>query len=143
MQIHATAVVIEGAGVMLRGPSGGGKSDLALRLMDTGALLVADDRCALRLESGRVLVEAPPTLAGQIEVRGVGLMSVPSVPRAPLVLVVDLVPADAVERLPLAATCELLGIEVPLVSLAAFEASSAAKVRLAARHASRGIIPVK
>ena len=143
MQAHATVVAIDGAGVMLRGPSGGGKSDLALRLIDAGALLVADDRCDLRREGGRVMVEAPPGLAGLLEVRGMGVVPARSTPRAPLVLVVDLVPAEAVARMPLAAVCALLGIEVPLVSLAAFEASSAAKVRLAARHAARGIMPVK
>lgn len=143
MQAHATVVAIDGAGVMLRGPSGGGKSDLALRLIDAGALLVADDRCDLRREGGRVMVEAPPGLAGLLEVRGMGVVSARSVPRSPLVLVVDLVPAEAVERMPPAAVCALLGIEVPLVSLAAFEASSPAKVRLAARHAARGIMPVK
>ena len=143
MQVHATVVAIDGVGVMLRGESGGGKSDLALRLVDCGALLVADDRCDLRLEGGRVIAEAPRSLAGLLEVRGVGVLPVPATPRAPLALVVDLVPADRIERLPPAATCALLGTEVPLLSLAAFESSTAAKVRLAARHAARGIMPLK
>ncbi len=128
---------------MLRGESGGGKSDLALRLIDSGAVLVSDDRCDLRLDEGRVIAEAPRSLAGLLEVRGVGVVKVPATQRTPLVLVVDLVPADSIERLPTAATCVLLGTEVPLLSLAAFEASSAAKVRLAARHAARGIMPLK
>jgi HPr kinase/phosphorylase len=143
VQVHATVVAIDGVGVMLRGPSGGGKSDLALRLIDGGALLVADDRCDLRLEGGEVIVEAPPSLAGLLEVRAMGVVPAPSIPRVALALVIDLTPPDRIERLPRAAACAYLGIEFPLVSLAAFEASSAAKVRLAARHTARGILIVK
>ena len=71
-QIHATVIDIGGDGVLLRGPSGCGKSDLALRLIDAGARLVADDRAVLTLDGDRVMVTAPPEIAGLFEVRGQG-----------------------------------------------------------------------
>src|SRR5690606_32729552 len=77
--IHATCVALGDTGILLRGRSGSGKSDLALRLIDGGALLVADDRVALSLEGGRVIARPPAALAGYLEVRGVGPMPVPSI----------------------------------------------------------------
>src|SRR3546814_14236208 len=68
--VHATTVALDGTGVLLRGPAGSGKSDLALRLIDQGARLVADDRTALALEGGRIIARAPETIAGRTEVRG-------------------------------------------------------------------------
>ena len=135
-QVHATCVEIGGTGVLLRGPSGSGKSDLALRLIDGGAGLVADDRADLTLEEGRVVVTAPPEIAGLLEVRGQGVRRVARVERAVLGLVVDLVPPERVERLPEDAQCQVLGVTLALVRLAPFEASAAAKVRLAAGSSS-------
>ena len=135
-QVHATCVEIEGTGVLVRGPSGSGKSDLALRLIDGGARLVADDRAELTLEGGRVVVTAPPEIAGLFEVRGQGVRRLPWVERAVLGLVVDLVPPERVERVAEAAHCQVLGVTLPLVRLAPFEASAAAKVRLAAGSSS-------
>ena len=135
-QVHATCVEIGGTGVLLRGPSGSGKSDLALRLIDGGAGLVADDRADLTLEEGRVVVTAPPEIAGLLEVRGQGVRRVARVERAVLGLVVALVPPERVERLPEDAQCQVLGVTLALVRLAPFEASAAAKVRLAAGSSS-------
>src|SRR6185503_6471150 len=100
VQVHATCVALDGKAVLLRGPSGSGKSDLALRLIDGGARLVADDRVDLEREGSRILASAPPAIAGVIEARGLGLLRVGCVGRTPLSLVVDLVPAESVERLP-------------------------------------------
>ncbi|HEV8027008.1 MAG TPA: HPr kinase/phosphatase C-terminal domain-containing protein [Stellaceae bacterium] len=133
IRVHGTSVVLGGDGVLLRGPSGSGKSDLALRLIDQGARLVADDQTELRFIGGALRLSAPSTIAGQIEVRGVGILRVDSVKSAPLRLVVDLVANDAVERLPEPLTCEFLGCRVPRLRLAPFEASAAAKLRLALR----------
>src|SRR5690606_18170052 len=72
--IHATCVVIGEIGVILRGPSGSGKSDLALRLVDTGGLLVADDQVFLSVENGALVARAPPTISGKLEVRGLGIV---------------------------------------------------------------------
>ena len=128
-QIHATAIDIDGDGVLLRGPSGCGKSDLALRLIDAGARLVADDRTDLTLSDGRVFASAPVELSGLIEVRGIGIVSMAALGKTPLALAVDLVGADDVERIPEPAGVDILGLSVPLLRLAPFEASAAAKIR--------------
>jgi len=141
VQVHGTCVELSGMGVLLRGPSGSGKSDLALRLIDSGARLVADDRVDLRV-SGPALTATPPRpIAGRIEVRGIGIIDdIPVAAETRLGLVVDLVPPQAMERLPEPHFCTFLGIRVPLIALAPFEASAAAKVRLAARTFGRTIM---
>jgi HPr kinase/phosphorylase len=138
--VHGTTVEIAGQGVLIRGPSGSGKSDLALRLIDGGARLVADDQTALAAEDGRLIARSPEAIAGLLEVRGIGVVRVPHQDGAPLALVVDLVAPDRVERLPEAGHAELLGQRIGRVALAAFEASTAAKVRLAMLSATRDII---
>jgi len=142
--LHGTCVVIPGpgaaaAGVLLRGPSGAGKSDLALRLIDRGATLVADDQVLVRRgPAGTVLAQAPAILAGVLEVRGVGLVGLPHVAEVALALVVDLVPPDAVERLPERTTTEILGQPLPRLGLAPFEASTPAKLRAAVASLAQG-----
>ncbi len=125
-------------GVLLRGPSGSGKSDLALRMIDAGALLVADDRVELRVDRGRLMAKAPAALAGLLEVRGVGIVPIPSAAEAEVGLVVDLVPRDAVERLPDEETADLLDRAVPRLALCPFDASTPAKLKLAAAAARAG-----
>ena len=124
---------MDGAGILLRGPSGSGKSDLALRLIDGGARLVADDQTELRRTATGVVASAPPTIAGLIEIRGLGLLPCPAVASAPLRLVVDLVAPEQVERLPEPRLCRYLDCAIPLISLAPFEASAPAKLRFALR----------
>jgi len=131
--VHGTAVRLGQAGVLLRGPSGSGKSDLALRLIEAGACLVADDQVALALDDGDVWLSAPPAIAGMIEVRGVGILRLPRAQRAALRLVCDLVPRAEVERLPERGDCVLLGVTVPRLALCAFDASTPAKLRFALR----------
>lgn len=133
--IHATCVAIDGAGVLLRGPSGSGKSDLALRLIDGGAQLVADDQVVLERLGDGLWASAPPTIRGRMEVRGIGIVDLPCLDAVPVGLIVDLVAGDSVERLPEAAVEDLDGVRVPRLSLAALEASAPAKVRLAVRAA--------
>lgn len=130
-QIHATTIDIDGSGVLLSGPSGSGKSDLALRLIDGGARLVADDRTDLALADGRLVASAPREIAGRMEVRGLGVLEKDAVPQTVLALVVELVDPENVERVPKEATTTLLGVDVSVVRLHAFEASAAAKVRAA------------
>jgi len=129
--LHATCVALDGRGILLRGASGSGKSDLALRLIDEGALLVADDQTAIAEEQGRLVARAPATIAGRLEVRGLGIVNQPALAEAPLALLVDLVPAAAVERLPEDRRERLLGHELPVVALDPFAASAVAKIRLA------------
>jgi hypothetical protein len=133
IRVHGTAIALGGDGVLLRGPSGAGKSDFALRLIDQGAHLVADDQTELRREGDDIIMSAPATIAGQMEVRGLGIMSVPHLDSAPLRLVVDLLPSAGIERMPLPRDCRFLGDAVPVIALAPFEASAPAKLRLALR----------
>jgi HPr kinase/phosphorylase len=122
--LHGTTVAINNAGVLLCGPSGCGKSDLALRLIDYGAELVADDRSALTIENGNVIVRAPKEIRGKLEVRGLGIVSITARTSVRLALVVEL--GLSPERLPAPDTVRLL-------RLSAFEASTPAKIRLAVR----------
>lgn len=137
IRVHGTSVALGGDGILLRGPSGSGKSDLALRLIDEGGRLVADDQTELRLAGDDVSMAAPATIAGRMEVRGIGILRVPVVATAPLRLVVDLVPSAAIERLPEPQSCDYLGRRFPLIQVAPFEASAPAKLRLALRALGR------
>ena len=139
--IHATAVALpvddDWSGVLFRGPPGSGKSDLALRLIDQGARLIADDQTELWLSDGVLNLRAPASIAGRIEVRGLGLERVPTAEQAPLVLVADLVAAADIDRLPTPQTATLAGMRVARICLAPFEASATAKLRLATRTAAQ------
>lgn len=130
-RIHGTCVKIGESGVLLRGESGAGKSDLALRLIDQGALLVSDDQVELS-PSGQILIaRAPERIAGMIEVRGVGLFRLPY-RDAPLRLIVDLVSANRpLERLPEIAKETILDVSIPRFDLNPWEMSAMAKVRMA------------
>ena len=141
IRVHGTAIALGSEGILLRGPSGAGKSDFALRLIDQGACLVADDQTELRREGDDIIMSAPATIAGQIEVRGLGIISLPSMASAPLRLVVDLLPSVAIERMPLPRDCRFLGCSIPAIALAPFEASAPAKLRLALRGGARGVVP--
>jgi len=138
--VHGTAIALGEKAVLIRGPSGSGKSDLALRCIAAppfgeGALraaLVADDQVRLTREGEAVEAEPPPAIAGKIEVRGLGILSLPFRRGARLALVVDLVPAADVPRFPLdPMSARYLGVAFPLLRLAPFEASAPLKLLLA------------
>jgi HPr kinase/phosphorylase len=139
--VHATAVAIEGEAVLLRGPPGTGKSDLALRLIDGGARLVADDQALLRRVGDQVLVRAPSVIAGLIEIRGFGVVRVETMDEAPLALIVDLLPSGQIERMPERRVEAVFDLELPLIGLAPFEASAAAKLRLVRRALAARPLP--
>jgi serine kinase of HPr protein (carbohydrate metabolism regulator) len=126
---HATTVAIGGRAVLIEGPSGTGKSDLALRLMDRGAILVSDDYTIVRRTGDRLIASPPPTIAGRIEVRGLGIVATPHLPAAPVALLVRL--DDRIERMPEAAGQTIAGIAVPLVALNALEQSAPIKLEYA------------
>ena len=111
--LHASAVALDGQGVLILGPSGSGKSSLALQLIGLGAQLVGDDRIALDRVGRDVIASAPTAIAGLIEARGVGLLRAPSAP-APLRLVVDLGQAESARLPPIRHTC-LMDMSLPLV----------------------------
>lgn len=128
--IHATCVAIGTRGVLLLGGSGTGKSDLALRLIDRGAVLVADDRCDLFEQRGALLCRPPEALAGKIEVRGIGILTRAWTAPVPVVMAVRL--TDRYERMPDGVMVETIaGHAIDAVKLAPFEASAAIKVELA------------
>lgn len=126
--IHATSVAIRGRGVLILGSPGAGKSDLALRLIDRGAVLVSDDYTALAARDGALYAVAPATIAGKLEVRGVGIVEMSAVGPVPVALAVRL--GDP-ERLPDAAVQSLAGVAVAAMTVRPFEASAPIKVELA------------
>lgn len=130
-KIHGTCVSLGTTGVLIRGASGAGKSDLALRLIDRGARLVSDDYCEVQSEEGAIFLAPPASIAGRIEVRGLGILRLAHLPRARLGLIVDLAPASAIERLPEKTSENLAGTSVRWISVDPTHPSSAAKVRLA------------
>lgn len=121
--------------MLLLGPPGSGKSDLALRLIREGWALVADDQCVLRAEGGALRAEAPPALRGLLEVRGLGIFAELPVagPDAVLRLAVRLVPREEVPRLPSPAAWKGPAGAAPLpeIALDAAAPSAPAKVALA------------
>ena len=143
--VQATTVALDGCALLLRGPSGSGKSDLALRLVDGGAVLVADDLTLLIRAGGRLMARlpesAPPETRGRLEVRGIGLLPVPTIETAPVGLVVELRPQAEIERLPEPARWHCLGLDLPVVSLDPSTPSAAAKLRLVARAGTGFIMP--
>ena len=90
MQLHASTVVIDGAAVAIAGPTGSGKSGFALGLMNRGAQLLADDITWVRDAGDAVIAHCPPALSGQIEARGMGILTAPFITSAPLKLIVDM-----------------------------------------------------
>ena len=143
MTYHMTCVALDGAAVLFRGPSGAGKSDLALRAIEAGWTLVSDDRVVLARENARLLASPPPSLAGLIEVRGLGLVAAPSAHRVPVALLVDLVAPTAIERMPDISLIEIDGVQIPRFDLAPFESSALAKLKLMLTAAARrvGLVP--
>jgi HPr kinase/phosphorylase len=140
--VYGTCVAIEGAAVLLRGPSGSGKSDLAYRLIDEqGALLVADDQVVLNATKGKLTATACEGWAGLLELRGLGIVSVPHLRSGAIVLVVDLVGRGEVPRLPEREVVALEGVEVLRICLHAFDLSTPAKICLAAKHLPQSGFP--
>ena len=112
-RIHATSVALNGRGLLICGASGSGKSSLALALMALGAELVADDQTELQRTGDAVTMQAPKTIAGMIEARGIGLLHA-GCTSAPLWAVLDLDLSES-ERLPPIRKRNLLGIDFPLL----------------------------
>ena len=137
--IHATCVAVKGAGILIRGPSGSGKSDVALRLIDEGAALVADDYCTVSIHDRQLVAAVPDAIAGRLEVRGYGIVRLPYEPQIALKLVVDLASKDTIERHPDTASCVIDGVTVPRVFIDADTPSATAKIRVALASSAEGI----
>jgi serine kinase of HPr protein (carbohydrate metabolism regulator) len=128
--MHASTVAMDGRAVLICGPSGSGKSDLALQLIDRGFVLVSDDQTMVRKDGEKLLANAPDKIAGKLEIRGIGIVDMERVSDVRVALVVELtsdiqrLPDDSRERV-------VLGIPVPLISVDAKTASAPSKVALA------------
>lgn len=138
--VHGTSVVIGNEAIFLRGPSGSGKSDLALRLIDRGARLLSDDYTYVHGNGTDVFGKAAEHIAGLLEVRGMGIMRMAHVETARIALIVRLsATGDGLsERLPPSplSTERLCGVDLPVLALHGFAASAPLKIELALRHIS-------
>ncbi|WP_299843873.1 serine kinase [uncultured Paracoccus sp.] len=114
LRLRGSSVALAGRGVLITGDSGAGKSSLALDLMALGAGLISDDWTLVQPEAGRLLADAPASIRGQIEARGIGILSSDPVGPLPLALVVEL-GNDRGERLPPRRQVAIAGISLPLV----------------------------
>ena len=140
--VNGTAVAWRGQGILILGPTGSGKSDLTLRLIDAGATLVADDVVELKRAGNDLLLSFPPEgpadLKGKMEVKGLGIMSVPAAPpEVPLALVVQSTAREKVELVPESLESEWLGLQVTTIGIHLLEPSAPAKVRLALAKLTR------
>ncbi len=128
--LHASTVALDGRAVLICGPSGSGKSDLALRLLDRGFTLVSDDQTIVRKDGGRLIASAPPTIHGKLEIRGIGIVEMETVEDVPVALFVELTsdiqrsPDDSRDRLG-------LDIRSPLINVDALTGSAPSKVAVA------------
>lgn len=141
--VHGSCIALDGHGVLILGAPGTGKSDLVLRLLDhqgsgtsgrlRAASLVADDQVSIARVGDGLAASAPASLAGRLEVRGLGIVSVPAVSTARLGLAVRLTPAAEIERLPDLETSrfDLLGVTLPLILIDPEKASAPARIRAA------------
>ncbi|MEM8919508.1 MAG: HPr kinase/phosphatase C-terminal domain-containing protein [Pseudomonadota bacterium] len=128
--VHATAIAINGHGVLLTGSTGAGKSDLALRLIDRGAVLISDDQTELHGNSDTILLHAPANIAGKLEIRSLGIVATDHVSGVPLRLKVQL--AEQPERFPMDQQTETIkGVRISSIAINAFEHSAPLKVEIA------------
>jgi serine kinase of HPr protein (carbohydrate metabolism regulator) len=128
-------------GVLVEGASGAGKSDLALRALDAGWALVADDRTLVWISGGRLWGRAAPAIGGLIEARGLGVLGERSRPFVPICLNVFCTEDETVERMPEPRVREVLDFALPRVELAARQASAVAKLTRALSHLGLGPHP--
>lgn len=129
MLLHASCIAMGDRALLITGSSGAGKSDLALRLIDRGAVLVSDDQVSVTVIGGVLLAEAPPLIAGKIEVRGLGIVAMPHQGPIPIGLIIDL--SCPVQRMPDPMMRDIGGVALPVLALDPFESSAPIKAELA------------
>ena len=128
-KFHSTSVVIEDLGLLIRGQSGSGKSDLALRLIDSGATLISDDLTICKKIGDYLYLYPHSNTKGLLEVREIGIMTVPYVENIKLTLVVELV-EEEFERIPGMMSCSILGMKFPKIKLFGKSSSAVAKIKI-------------
>lgn len=128
-KFHSTSVVIEDLGILIRGQSGSGKSDLALRLIDSGATLISDDLTICKKIGDYLYLYPHSKTKGLLEVREIGIMTVPYVENIKLTLVVELV-EEEFERIPRVTNCSILGLKLPKIKMYGKGSSAVAKIKI-------------
>ena len=128
-KFHSTSVVIEDLGLLIRGQSGSGKSDLALRLIDSGATLISDDLTICKKIGDYLYLYPHSNTKGLLEVREIGIMTVPYVENIKLTLVVELVEKEF-ERIPEMMSCSILGMKFPKIKIFGKSSSAVAKIKI-------------
>ena len=141
--IYASCVAFGDDGILILGESGSGKSDLALRLINDGAKLVADDRCEVFNQDQILIAKAPETIKGLIEARGIGIIKLDYQEQAKIKLVIRLSSQDKIPRLPEIGTSKICDIDIKEFLLYPFEASAATKVKYALNVINNQIKTVK
>jgi len=130
MLVHGTAVKLNNKGLLIKGCSGSGKSDLALRLINEGAVLISDDQVIVKQVGECVEMAPPKQLQGLLEVRGIGIIKVPYDARCHLEMIVELRARGDIDRLPEAEIEEYFGVSLPKIRLHAFDHSTPLKIDL-------------
>ena len=128
-RMHSSSVVIDDNGVLILGDSGSGKSDLALRLIDNGATLISDDISICRKNLNNIYLYCPPEIKGWLEVREIGIITVPFVEKIKLQLVVNLKSKNS-QRFPKDNSLKILGIKIPLINIDGKNSSAVAKIKV-------------
>jgi serine kinase of HPr protein (carbohydrate metabolism regulator) len=125
--ISASAIKFEKCGILLIGNSGSGKSDMCLRAINVGGNLISDDQTIIRKENNQLWADCLPQLQGLLEIRGIGILKIPSIPRVKLDFVIQL--QDSIERLPLPQSWDMLDTSLPKYSIYAKQSSAIAVLR--------------
>ena len=128
-RFHSTSLVVEDSGILIIGESGIGKSDLALRMIDSGAMLIADDITICKKINNFIYLFSPEETKGLLEVREIGIITVPFIENIKLSLVVQLIDEENI-RYPENENCLILGIKVPKIKICGKNSSAVAKIKV-------------
>lgn len=127
---HASCVEFNGKGILIIGESGSGKSDLTLRLIDAGGILIGDDYVELDIKNNEIVVKPAPNIEGMIEVRGIGLIEMVFKEECVLNLALELTDRKQIERLPEVVYFEYEGVRIPQYKFDPFALSAIPKIKL-------------
>ncbi len=127
---HASCVEFNGKGIFIIGESGSGKSDLVLRLIDAGGILIGDDYVELDIKNGQIVAKPAPNIEGMIEVRGIGLVEMDFKDECVLNLVLELTDRKQIERLPDAEHFQYGDVRIPKYKFDPFALSAIPKIKL-------------